>query len=131
LFRSDQYIFIEDLFYNIVHNIKESPYIFESDLGYINDRFILRYTNTTLGVEDINPLDGIRVFEENETIIVKSDYENIQSIEVYDILGRNLFANKSINADRFYINSIKPSEQTLFLKIKLTNGGHKIEKIIF
>ncbi len=128
---SDQDIFIEDLFYNIVHNIKESPYIFESDLGYINDRFILRYTNTTLGVEDINPLDGIRVFEENETIIVKSDYENIQSIEVYDILGRNLFANKSINADRFYINSIKPSEQTLFLKIKLTNGGHKIEKIIF
>ncbi|MBO6881520.1 GEVED domain-containing protein [Winogradskyella sp.] len=128
---SDQDIFVEDLLYDIIHNIKESPYTFESDLGYINDRFILRYTNTTLGIEDIDPLNGIRVFEENETIVVKSDYENIQSIEVYDILGRNLFANKSINADRFYINSIKPSEQTLFLKIKLTNGGQKIEKIIF
>lgn len=127
----EQDIYIEDKELNITHNIRNSPYTFSLDAGTHNDRFVLRYTNTTLGIDDFETLNGITVFEENDQIVVKSNRENIQSIEVYDILGRNLFTNKTINSELFEINSIKPSEITLFLKVKLVNGGQKIVKIIF
>jgi hypothetical protein len=128
---SNQDIFIEDLLTGLIHNLKNAPYTFTSELGLINDRFILRYTNTTLSIEDIDSLNGIQVFEDNNKIVVKSNHEIIESIEVYDILGRTLFSGKSINSNRFNIDAITPSELTLFLKIRLIDGKQKIVKIIF
>ncbi|GAB4161223.1 MAG: hypothetical protein Tsb0033_18340 [Winogradskyella sp.] len=128
---SNQDIFIEDLLNDTIHNIKESPYSFTSESGIINDRFILRYNNTTLGIDDFNTLGGISVFEDNDKITIKSDYNTIASIEVYDVLGRVLFFNKAINSNRFSIKSISPNNATLLLKIKLTDGKQKIAKIIF
>ncbi|WP_243470976.1 T9SS sorting signal type C domain-containing protein [Winogradskyella sp. MH6] len=128
---SNQDIFIEDLLNDTIHNIKESPYSFTSESGIINDRFILRFTNTTLGLDDFDTLNGISVFEDNDKITVKSDYGTIASIDVYDILGRTLYFNKSVNASRFSIESISPYNATLLLKIKLADGKQKIAKIIF
>lgn len=128
---SNQDIFIEDLLNDTIHNIKESPYSFTSESGIINDRFILRFTNTTLGLDDFDTLSGISVFEDNDKITVKSDYGTIASIDVYDILGRTLYFNKSVNASRFSIESISPYNATLLLKIKLADGKQKIAKIIF
>ncbi|MTE28060.1 CUB domain-containing protein [Winogradskyella ouciana] len=126
-----QDIYLEDTYENIIHDLRDSPYNFNSGEGTFNDRFILRYTNSSLSIEDFDSVNGVQIFEENENIVVESDYENIQSIEIYDILGRNLFANKSINRNRFNINAIRPNELTLFLKIRLTDGKQKIAKIIF
>lgn len=128
---SNQDIFIEDLLNDTIHNIKESPYSFTSELGFINDRFILRFNNTTLGIDGFNTLSGISVFEDNDKITIKSDYNTIASIEVYDVLGRVLFFNKTINSNRYYIESISPNNTTLLLKIKLADGKQKIAKIIF
>jgi hypothetical protein len=71
------------------------------------------------------------VYEEQDVLVVKSGIENIESIEVYDILGRSLLSNTAINANRYTIKTISPSETTLFLKIKLVDGKQKIAKIIF
>jgi hypothetical protein len=128
---SNQEIYIEDLENSTIHNIKESPYSFTSESGIINDRFILRFTNTTLGLDDFDTLSGISVFEDNDKITVKSDYSTIASIEVYDVLGRVLFFNKTINSNRYSIESISPNNATLLLKIKLADGKQKIAKIIF
>lgn len=128
---SNQDIFIEDLLNGTIHNIKESPYSFTSELGFINDRFILRFNNTTLGLDDFDTLSGIFVFEDNDKITVKSDYGTIASIEIYGVLGRILFFNKNINSNRFSIESISPKNATLLLKIKLADGKQKIAKIIF
>lgn len=127
----NQDIYIEDFITGTTHNLKNAPYTFTSDVGIVNDRFILKYTNTTLHIEDLDSLNGISVFEDNNKIVVKSELETITTIEVYDILGRTLFSNKSINTNRFYIESIKPSKATLLLKIELENGKHKIAKLIF
>jgi hypothetical protein len=128
---TEQNIYIEDLVSGTIHNLKNSPYSFVSESGTFNDRLILRYTNRSLGIDDFDSLNGIKVFEENEKIVVKSSYEPIESIEVYDLLGRTLYTNPSINLERFTISSLSPNTATLFLKIKLTNGKQKIAKIIF
>ncbi|WP_179020905.1 CUB domain-containing protein [Winogradskyella forsetii] len=128
---TDQQIYIEDLVTGMIHNLNNAPYTFTSDTGEIEDRFILRYTASTLGVKDFESLNGIKVFKENDKIVVKSDFETIQSIEVYDLLGRNLFKNSSINMTRYTIEAISPEKVTLFLKIKLVDGQQKIAKFIF
>lgn len=126
-----QNIYLEDSYTNIIHDLRASPYTFTAEAGTYNDRFTLRYNNNALSVNDFEILNGIKIFEEHENLVIKSQYESIESVEVYDILGRTLFSNKTINSNRLQIESIEPSELTLFLKIKLVNGQQKIEKIIF
>ena len=129
---TDQNIYIEDNVTGTTHNLNNAPYTFTSDIGIINDRFVLRYTPSgTLGINDFDVLSGIKVFKENDQLVVKSENETMQSIEVYDMLGRTLFYNTSINANRFTIGDISPNNATLVLKIKLVNGQQKIAKIIF
>lgn len=126
-----QDIFLEDVINGTIHNLSASPYMFTSEPGIINNRFILKYTNSSLTTDEYNSLNGITVFDKNDTLVVKSAYAEIQSIQVFDILGRNLFANKSIHVNRFIINSMVRNKSTLFLKIELTDGKQKIAKIIF
>jgi hypothetical protein len=128
---SDCQIFLEDLENGIIHDLKNSPYTFFSEIGIIESRFILRYKNNILGIDDFDSSSGIKVFEDNKELIVKSDYESIQSIEVYDILGRTLFLDKFLSTNRFTINSLQPTDAALFLRIKLIDGNQKITKIIF
>ena len=129
---TDQEIYLEDTIAGITHNLNNAPYIFTSDVvGNVNDRFILTYRASTLSVNDFDILNGIKVYEESETIVVTSTQETIASIEVYDMLGRTLFNKRSINSDHFTINNISPSNATLIVKVKLVNGQQKIAKMIF
>lgn len=128
---TDQAIFIEDLLTGTIHDLRNAPYTFTSESGVIDDRLVLRYTQVTLSIDDVDILNGIRVFKENNNIVVKSDYETIQSIEIYDLLGRTLFENGSINLTEYIISALKPKTTTLLLKIKLVDGQQKIAKLIF
>ncbi|RED43290.1 hypothetical protein DFQ10_106203 [Winogradskyella eximia] len=128
---TEQHIYIEDATTGITHNLNSAPYLFTSEIGIINDRFILTYRASTLSVDDFELDNGIKVYEENETIVVTSTRETIASIEVYDMLGRTLFNKRSINSDRFTINDISPNNATLIVKVKLVNGQQKIAKMIF
>jgi hypothetical protein len=37
----------------IRHNLKQVPYSFTTEKGTFNDRFVLRYTDKTLGITDL------------------------------------------------------------------------------
>ncbi len=128
---SDQDIYIEDLEQGIIHNIKNSPYSFTSDPGEINDRFILRFTNTTLSEDDFNALNSIKVFESRETLHVTSENELLQSIEIFDVIGRQLFFESAVNMNTFTVTGMRPQKQTLLIKVVLENNAQKTFKIIF
>ncbi|TRX01888.1 hypothetical protein [Flavobacterium gawalongense] len=53
LFLEDQNIYLEDKLLNVVHNIKQDSYNFSSDTGTFDDRFVLRYTNGSLGTDNL------------------------------------------------------------------------------
>src|SRR5690606_31498265 len=46
-----QGIYLEDTYNNVIHDLRKTPYSFTGIAGNIKDRFILRYTNTTLSVD--------------------------------------------------------------------------------
>ncbi|OBX21499.1 MULTISPECIES: T9SS type A sorting domain-containing protein [Bizionia] len=126
-----QIIFIEDTYTNIIHNVRISPYSFNTEAGVFNDRFILRYTDNALSVEEFNANSGITITAPNSNYIkVSSKNNTIKSVYVYDMLGRELVKKLNINATEIILDNNSFSEGTYIVKATTTNNMTRIEKVI-
>jgi hypothetical protein len=132
LFLSNQQIYIEDKLLNSIHNLKNAPYVFTSNqTETINDRFELRYTNETLGVNALDGTDGISIIAPNSAYIkVTSEIGIIDTITIYDIVGRVVFKTEAINQSEFILKQTKFSDGTYIVKAKLFNEKQKIQKVV-
>jgi hypothetical protein len=132
LFEQGQPIFLEDKVLNIIHDLRLAPYSFTSVTGRFDNRFVLRYTNSSaLDNPDFETLKNSVILASNHgELTIKSTIENIQDVTVYDILGRQLFETKGINNNEFVTSNISMNQQTLIIKIKLVNGVIVTKKII-
>ena len=128
---TSQDVFLRDNYTNITHDIKQSEYQFSTQVGDFNDRFELVYKSGVLSNDEFTNENDILVYSQNNQIEIKSLKENITSIKVFDVLGRNIFNNENIGEKEFAITSITSSNQALFVKIKLATGGVITKKIIF
>jgi hypothetical protein len=70
------------------------------------------------------------VSSNSSEIIVDSDSENINAILIYDLLGRELFAIKDVNAAFHTISNLNASQQTLIVKVVLANGITETSKVV-
>ena len=132
LFEHDQSIYVEDKLLNIIHDLRVAPYSFIATAGIINDRFVLRYTNSALNNPDFGNNDNSIIVATNHgELTIKSAVENMQEVTVYDMLGRQLFEANNINNTNFVTSGILMSQQALIVKIKLENGFITTRKIIF
>ena len=128
----NQAIYIKDNVLDIVHDLTVSNYVFATVPGTFNDRFVLRY----LPAEDLaNPtfeeqISNVTIRKNDTTLRVNSPYETIDEVLVYDIMGRLLFDKKDCNTNTFETNTILNGEQTLIVKVRLTNGGVVTKKVL-
>jgi hypothetical protein len=131
LFSDGQNIYLEDQLLNVSHDLKSAPYTFPSETGTFNSRFLLRYINGTLGVDNFNNLTNtVTVASKNQVIKIKSQSEVIDQVMVFDMLGRQIFENKKINNKEVVISDLT-SHQALILKIILSNGQVVTKKIVY
>jgi hypothetical protein len=131
LFEQGQPIFLEDKVLNIIHDLRVAPYSFTVDAGRFDNRFLLRYTNSTLGNPDIINLDNTVVIATNRSeMTITSAVESMQTVTVYDILGRQLLEAKGVNNQVFITSDVKANHQALIVKIKLENGIVVTRKIL-
>lgn len=124
-------IFVEDTELKIIHDLKAKPYSFKTLKGNFNERFILKYNNATLNVNDI--VDNnclILVSVKNQIITVDACEETISKIEIFDISGRIIYQKSKIQSSRFSISKEQFSHQVLFVKTTLENGKTTTRKII-
>lgn len=130
IFISDQNIYLEDNELGIVHDLKQSPYTFSSEIGEHNSRFVLRYTNEVLSVHDYTEGEDIIVVS-SDIIQVISNTTKIKEIEVYSILGKLIFNNKNIDANTYTFSTLQKTNSTLILKIKTKNNIPIYKKVIY
>jgi hypothetical protein len=129
---TDQGIYLEDKTLNIIHDLKQTPYAFTATAGRFDNRFVLRYTNQLLATDTFQDVDkNVVVASGKEEILIKSNLENISDVIVYDVLGRVIFQNNTVNTTTFSIKEIRPSQQALFVKIKLESGQSVTKKVLF
>ncbi|WP_310377733.1 T9SS sorting signal type C domain-containing protein, partial [Flavobacterium sp.] len=126
---TNQNVFIEDKLNNTVFDLKSGDYTFSTVAGIFNDRFVLRYTNKTLGTNEYDFLENqVLVSNKNKQIKITSLVELMDKVLVYDLLGRPLYQKDKVNNTELSLPNLG-SNQTLLLKITLQNGKTVSKKV--
>lgn len=129
---SFQAIYLEDKTTGIIHELTAGNYTFKTEIGTFSDRFILRYTNKTLGRDHFEiPENVILVSVKNKLIDVVSLKENIKEVSVFDVLGKLLYHKKKIHTNELQIQNLQSLNQVLLVKVTLENDVIATKKIIF
>jgi hypothetical protein len=129
---TNQAVFIEDKLTNTMFDLKTGNYTFNTVAGTFNDRFILRYTNKTLGTYDFETQESqVLVSNINKQLKINSAVETIDKVLVYDLLGRQLFKKEKVNSNELTLTNLILSQQTLLVKVTLENGKTVTRKVMY
>jgi uncharacterized delta-60 repeat protein len=127
---SGQSVYIEDKDKMILHDLKNEPYVFSTEKGIFNNRFVLKFSNKTLGnIEIVKDEKELIVYQKKGNLVVESKNSTIQKIQVYDSSGK-LILEQDTNQNSMIISNLKQKNQFLVLKIK-TENGLKTKKIMY
>ena len=125
-----QNVYLEDLQLNIIHDLKASNYAFATPAGEFNNRFVLRFTNSTLENEEFETIQNAVMIYNDENIHVTSSLERIKSVTVYDVLGRVIAEKSNVNSNAAAVTNVKSTESALIVKVTLENGQIVTKKVI-
>ena len=131
-FFNKQAVYLEDKTTGTITDLRASNYTFKTGIGTFTDRFVLRYTNKTLGTDDFENLEnGVLVSIKSKVINAVSGTENIKEVQIYTIGGQLLYNKSKIDAKELEITNLHSSNQVLLVKVILENGHVVTKKIIF
>ena len=128
-FFNTQDIFLKDNNLNVIHNLKTAPYEFTTTTGNFNNRFVLVYRNSSLDKPEFDLAQNqVYVLNQSEKLLVKSIEENLKTVVVYDLLGREIHRATDIQTKEYPITGLLATEQTLLIHIELENGMKTTKK---
>ena len=121
-------IYLKDKELDTVHNLMESDYDFESVAGTFNERFEVIYSDE--GVMNVDDLagTGVMIYKNQKTIEVKSNGEQISSVEAYDLQGRLIHNQPHVNAQAYQFETA--AKGVLVIRVKTADGKTISKKII-
>jgi hypothetical protein len=132
---ANQNVFLEDKLANKTANLKEGKYTFNTAAGTFNDRFVLRYTDKTLGIAETDKEDEILVLYSNnyKSLIIHNNGTDstVNKVTLYNMTGQNI-ANWDIN-DNGQTNiqiPIKNIDSGIYIVKVETTKGESNKKII-
>lgn len=126
---TNQNIFLEDTYTNTIHNLRLSAYTFTSESGLFDDRFVLRYNEDTLSLEEPESINGLTILIPNGKYIkIQSTLSPIQRITVYDLLDRVVIDRPDVG--NLSIETKQLSTGGYIVKVNLMDGIIKTQKII-
>ncbi|MFV8343025.1 GEVED domain-containing protein [Flavobacterium sp. XS2P39] len=133
---SAQNIYLEDKELNLIHDLKAKPYVFTTEIGDFDDRFVLRYTDkiqmnsVNLATATFELSNAVTVIV-NQNVTVKSSGRSIKSIVVYDLSGRKIDQYKKVNAVQFTLHHLNKTTSGLIINITLEDDSIISKKIIY
>lgn len=131
VFAGDQAVYIKDNLTNTVHNLKESNYSFSSETGNFETRFEVVYMpEEALDIDTpvINAKD-VLVYRNGSQIKIQSP-ESIESVTVYDMLGKTIYTQNNIKEADFTSSYLNTAQQVVIVKVMLDNGQVVSKKIM-
>ncbi|MGO4904868.1 GEVED domain-containing protein [Flavobacterium sp. W20_MBD1_R3] len=131
-FLSSQNIYLEDKSNNSIYDLKKAVYTFSTEKGTFNDRFVLRYTNRTLGLGDFDTAAmQVLVSVKNKQIKINSSVETIDKVFIYDVLGKQIFEKTNVDNLELVIPNLGSSDQALIVKTVLQSGQIVTTKTVY
>lgn len=130
LFAEGNFIYLKDKAVDVVHNLMDSDYEFESLQGEFKERFEIVYEEEeVLGTDELTG-NSIQIYKYEQNIIIESKTDKILSIELYDIQGRNLYRNEKVNSQFYQIPSEQFGSMVLIIKVLTQNGKLETKKLL-
>lgn len=127
---ASQNIYLEDKELNIVHDLKTAPYSFTTNAGTFDGRFVLRYTDSTLGVNPVFNENSVVIYKNPENkFVVNSGVFQMDEVKVFDIRGRLLLNLKAINSTQTKFD-IGTTNEVLLVQITTVDGVKVTKKVI-
>jgi hypothetical protein len=129
---ASQRIYLEDKQTGTINELTAGNYTFTTKAGTFNNRFVLRYTNKTLGMGDFETQDdAVWVMIQNKTITVNSTIENIDKVFIYDVSGKQLYQKEDVKNLQLIMQNLPFAQQVVLVKVVLDNGYQTTRKLIF
>lgn len=127
----NQNVYLEDRLLNIIHDLKQSPYVFSSTVGTFDDRFVIRYTNAaTLDNSNFETNTSLVSYINNEKLIIKSS-ALMQQIDLYDVSGKLIQHYPLMAPGLDFSSHFNAAEGIYIVKVKLQNGLLVSQKLIY
>jgi len=129
---SNHAIYLEDKITNSVHNLQQSSYTFSTSTGTFTDRFVLRYTNKTLGTGEFETNNkNIMVAVQNRVIMITSDIDKISNVSIYDPSGKLIHRKTNLSENVVKVDNLRVQNQVLLVKMTLDTDTTKTYKIVY
>jgi hypothetical protein len=126
----NQNIYLKDKALDIIHDLKQASYVFRSDAGTFNERFVLVYRNQALNINSFSfNANDVIVYKPNQDLHVDSGKTIMKSIKVFDIRGRLLLEKEAINANKTSFN-VGSTNQVLLIEITSIEGTMITKKYV-
>ncbi|MGV7107599.1 M43 family zinc metalloprotease [Flavobacterium sp. U410] len=127
---TNQNIYLEDYALDVVHNLRNSPYSFNTSMGTIDNRFALRYTSY-LKEESVSNSETNIWVNTKSYLTINSVKENISEVMVYDVLGRTVAQETNQSSIQIELNKVQKNNSLLILQITLEDGKVITKKVIY
>jgi hypothetical protein len=126
----DKKVYLVDKLLNIIHDLTENPYEFDSESGVFDVRFELRFVNEILSNPDFDTItSSVIAYGSDGQLNVKSTLQKITEVSVYDVLGRIIHTQKDQLTNEF-VSNVNFTKQTVIVQIKLENGQVVTKKLM-
>jgi hypothetical protein len=131
LFTENQPIYLQDNLLNVIYDVRQAPYSFTAPVGINNNRFVLRYTDTSLSTSNFEGIDNnvVVATPTPSQISIQSALEKMTDVTVFDLLGRTIVVKNNVSENEIIFTNIMAKNQVLIVKIKLENGQIVTRKI--
>ncbi|WP_159022042.1 T9SS type A sorting domain-containing protein [Formosa sp. L2A11] len=127
----EQGIYLKDMYLDVEHDLRDSPYSFTAVSGETKDRFVLVYTessDSTLSIDD-SISNNTFVYIKDDVLNVKT-FNNIEEVRVYDVSGKLLIDYKPSNQSSEFSESFKFSKGVYLTSVVLEGDIVVTKKVI-
>ncbi|MEI7507973.1 MAG: hypothetical protein WCJ62_00740 [Flavobacterium sp.] len=127
-----QNIYLEDKFLHIIHDLKTGSYSFSTMAGSFEDRFVLRYTTNALN--NPKPLfdsNTVIIYTDSQGLHVNSGAINMNNVKIYDIMGRLITQQESINDTKTLFQTMSATKQFVIVQVTSVDGVVVTKKVLY
>ena len=80
---------------------------------------------------DLVETSDLIVYQSGDLVHLNSVNDEIQQIEVYDLLGREIFKKSNVNEKELTVLNLISNEQALVVKMIFSNGKIVSRKVVY
>ena len=127
----NQNVYLEDKVLNVIYDLKQGTYNFNTDAGIFNDRFVIRFTTPALSVNTNAFANDVLIYKNTSGIHVLATNTTVKEVSISDIRGRVIYNSKGLHTSKFDIDSLSIAQEVIIVQVTTEDGSIINKKIVF